>query len=243
MPKTVFITGASRGVGRAAALRFASAGYRVAAGYLHSQNEMGSLMDSFARSGVMAVAVRGDVAKEQDVREMLDRIHSTLGGVDVLINNAGVAHAALFQETTPAQWQRLADVNLTGAYHCCRAVLPDLIQREGSILNVSSVWGVAGGSCEAAYSAMKAGLIGLTKALAKELGPMGVRVNCVAPGVIQTDMLGHLTQEDKLELIRRTPLGRLGTPEDVAEALLFLASDGAKFLTGQVLGVDGGFTG
>ncbi len=243
MAKTVFITGASRGIGRATALAFASAGYGVAAGYLHAEEDIQSLMGGFAQSGVMAVAVRGDVADPQAVEHMIASVHTSLGGIDVLINNAGVAHTALLSETGTESWQRLMDVNLTGVYHCCRGALPDLIARNGVILNVSSVWGVLGGSCEAAYSAAKAGVIGLTKALAKELGPMGVRVNCVAPGVIDTDMLSNLSLEDKAELACRTPLGRLGAPEDVANALLFLASPQASFLTGQVLGVDGGFFG
>lgn len=244
MSDTVFITGASRGIGRAAAEAFGRAGYRVAVGCSKSLDDARELIAHFARSGVMAEIVQGDVSDEHSVFDMVGHAQRTLGHISVLINNAGVSCDALFTETTPEMWQHTFDVNTRGAYNTCRAVLPDMLSRgRGSIINVSSVWGVCGGSCEAAYSASKAALIGLTRALAKEAGPSGVRVNCIAPGVIDTSMISRLSASERQALIDRTPLSRLGTPEDVAGAMVFLASPAAAFITGQVLGVDGGFNG
>ena len=178
MHKTVLITGASRGIGRAAALRFAKAGWRVGAGYCASEEEARTLIAELAGLGAMAAAVRGDVADAEDAARMVRETRSALGHIDVLINNADTDYAA---------WRRLFAVNVDGAYHCAKAVLPDMISRQsGVILNVSSIWGLVGASCEVGYSASKAALIGFTKALAKELGPSGIRVNCVAPGVIDT---------------------------------------------------------
>jgi 3-oxoacyl-[acyl-carrier protein] reductase len=244
MSKTVFITGASRGIGRATALLFAREGYRVGAGYHASEVEAKELLAELSRMGAAAQLVRGDVADGGAVRSMADEVECSLGHIDVLVNNAGVSCDALFCDITPDEWERVFDVNAKGAYHATRRVLPGMIRRgEGSIINVSSVWGVYGGSCEAAYSASKAALIGLTKALAREAGPSGVRVNCVAPGVIATDMNARLTDGERAALIDKTPLSRIGTPEDVARAIFFLASPDAAFITGQVLGVDGGFVG
>lgn len=244
MAETVFITGASRGIGRAAAKAFGMAGYRVAVGCNRNRDAARELIAQFASAGVMAEIVEGDVADENSVRDMVNQAQRALGHISVLINNAGVSCDALFTDTTPDMWQRTFDVNARGAYNTCRAVLPDMISRGcGSIINVSSVWGIYGGACEAAYSASKAALIGLTKALARETGPSGIRVNCIAPGVIDTDMLKRLSQNDRNMLVERTPLCRLGTPEDVAGVMLFLASPAAAFITGQVIGVDGGFIG
>lgn len=244
MAETVFITGASRGIGRAAAKAFGMAGYRVAVGCNINRDAARELIAQFASAGVMAEIVEGDVADENSVRDMVNQAQRALGHISVLINNAGVSCDALFTDTTPDMWQRTFDVNARGAYNTCRAVLPDMISRGcGSIINVSSVWGIYGGACEAAYSASKAALIGLTKALARETGPSGIRVNCIAPGVIDTDMLKRLSQNDRNMLVERTPLCRLGTPEDVAGVMLFLASPAAAFITGQVIGVDGGFIG
>lgn len=244
MSKTVFITGASRGIGRATALLFAREGYRVGAGYHASEVEAKELLAELSRMGAAAQLVRGDVADGGAVCRMADEVERALGPVDVLVNNAGVSCDALFCDTTPDQWERVFDVNAKGAYHAARRVLPGMIRSgAGAIVNVSSVWGLYGGSCEAAYSASKAALIGLTKALAREAGPSGVRVNCVAPGVIATDMNARLTNGERAALIDKTPLSRIGTPEDVARAIFFLASPDAAFITGQVLGVDGGFVG
>lgn len=242
MAKTVLISGASRGIGRAAALCFAKSGYKIAAGYNSTRAQIDSLMAEFMHLGTMAVPVKGDISSPEAATHMVEQAVASLGGVDVLINNAGIDHYGLFEEMAPEEWQKLMSVDLSGAYNLTRAALPYMRRRNGSaIINVASVHGIYGASCEAAYSAAKAGLIGLTKALAKELGPSGIRVNCVAPGVIETDMMARFTLEDKRALIERTPLMRLGTPDDVARAMLFLAGDDAAFITGQVLEVSGGF--
>ena len=199
-------------------------------------------MQQMAEIGAMAVPVKGDIADPAAAEGMAEYICSTLGGIDILIANAGVAHYSMLEDMAYNEWRRVIDTDLTGVYNMIHASLPSMRRRGGgSIINVSSVWGIYGGSCEAAYSAAKAGVIGLTKALSRELGPSGIRVNCVAPGVIDTDMMAKFSQADRQQLIDSTPLGRLGTGDDVAGAMLFLASDSASFITGQVLEVGGGF--
>ena len=236
--KTVLITGAARGIGAAAAESFAEAGYQVVINYLHSAEKAEALA---ARWSGRALAVQADVADPAQVDAMFAAAEKTFGGVDVLVCNAGIAAQKLLTDVTDEEWRRMLDVHLSGAFYCCRRALPHKIhQKWGRILTVSSMWGQVGGSCEVAYSAAKAGLIGLTKALAKEEGPSGVTVNCVAPGVIDTDMMASFSAEDKAALAEETPLGALGTPKQVADALVFLASDGAGYITGQVLGVNGG---
>ena len=173
---------------------------------------------------------------------MVKQIEGDLGQITVLVNNAGIAEQALFSDITEEMWDRMFGVNVKGAYNCTQAVLPHMIHNKyGRIINVSSMWGISGASCEVHYSASKAALIGFTKALAKEVGLSGITVNCVAPGVIATEMNGHLSEDIIEELKNETPLNRIGTPEDVAEAIFFLASDKASFITGQTLSVDGGF--
>ena len=241
MAQTVLITGGSRGIGRATARLFAENGCNVAVNYRRSAREAEKLCGELRREGARAVAVQADVAVRADVDRMVDRIGREFGGVDVLVNNAGIAQQKLFTDITPAEWDRMLAVNLTGMFHCCQAVLPHMIHRKsGRIVNLSSMWGVTGGSCEVHYSAAKAGVIGLTKALAKELGPSHITVNCVAPGVIDTDMLAPLSASDRAALAGETPLMRLGTPLEVAHAIFFLASDHAAFITGQVLSPNGG---
>lgn len=236
--KTVLITGGSRGIGAAAVHAFAKAGWQVALNYNTSEAEARSLCAQYPNQ---VQAFGADVADRQAVQAMFAGAKAAFGGVDALVCNAGVAQQALFTDVTEVEWQRMLDVHLTGAFHCCQCALPDMIhKRWGRIITVSSMWGQVGGSCEVAYSAAKAGLIGFTKALAKEEAPSGITVNCVAPGVIGTDMMATFSTEDKAELAQETPLNRLGTPQDVANALLFLASDEAAFITGQVLGVNGG---
>ena len=242
MTKTVLITGSSRGIGRAAAVVFAKNGYNVAVNYNKSSEEAENLCSELEQLGVKAKTFQCDVADKSTVNEMIKQIEADLGQITVLVNNAGIAEQALFSDITEEMWDRMFDVNVKGAYNCTQAVLSHMIHNKyGRIINVSSMWGISGASCEVHYSASKAALIGFTKALAKEVGLSGITVNCVAPGVIATEMNGHLSEDIIEELKDETPLNRIGTPEDVAEAIFFLASDKASFITGQTLSVDGGF--
>ena len=235
--RTVLITGGSRGIGAGAVRAFSNAGYRVAFFYLNSEASASALA---AETG--ACAIRCDVRDSASVSCAVTQAQRVLSHIDVLINNAGVAQQKLFTDITDEDWRAMLDTHLTGAFLLSRAVLPGMIsRRHGRIINVGSIWGQVGASCEVHYSAAKAGLIGLTKALAKEVAPSGVTVNCVCPGVIATDMLASFTEEDLAVLCEETPVGRLGTPEDVARTLVFLAEESAGFITGQVIGVNGGF--
>ena len=234
--KTVLITGGSRGIGAAAARRFAAAGYRVAINYCRSEAQARALAHALG-----GIAVQADVSDPEQVRNMVDNVLDIFCQLDILICNAGVAQQKLFTDLSDADWRRMFAVNLDGMFYTIRAVLPHMIHRKaGRIVTVSSMWGQVGGSCETAYSASKAAVIGLTRALSKELGPSGITVNCVAPGVIDTEMNANLTAEDREALRLETPLETIGTAEDVAESLYFLASDAARFITGQVLAPNGG---
>ena len=230
--RSVVITGGSRGIGAAAVRRFCAEGDRVTFFFEKNRAAAQALADE---TGARAVCC--DVADEGAVRAAF----AELTDLDLLINNAGVAHYGLISEITPDEWRRLFAVNVDGVYHCVRAALPFFLRKQqGCVLNVASVWGQVGASCEAAYSATKGAVIALSKALAQELAPSGIRVNAVAPGVIDTDMCACLDAETKTALAAETPLGRLGTPQDIADALLYLAN--APFVTGQVLAVNGGFS-
>ena len=238
---TVLITGASRGIGAQCALAFAKAGCDVALNYCRSEEKALALIKEIQALGVRACAVQADVADSTQVKQMFDTVRAELGAIDVLVNNAGIAHVGLLTDMTDDEWRRLIDTDLSGTFYCCREALPDMIRaHSGVIVNIASMWGEVGASCEAAYSAAKAGVIGLTKALAKEVGPSGVRVNAVSPGVVMTDMMAGFSDEDVAALKDETPLMQLGAPEDIAEAVLFLASEKARFITGQVLSVNGG---
>lgn len=238
MNRTVLVTGASRGIGYEIARGFLENGDRVILGYLHTPESCLALEAEFPAA---ALAVRADVASREEVDRMFDQGRERFGSIDVLINNAGIAEQKQFQDITDGDWDRMVAVNLSGVFYCCRAVLPDLLlKKSGVILNISSIWGICGASCEVHYSAVKAGIIGLTKALAKELGPSGIRVNCIAPGAIETDMNAALDQSALDALREETPLGRLGTPREIARAALFLAGENAAFFTGQVLSPNGG---
>lgn len=242
MKKTVLITGASRGIGRAAAEAFAKAGYDVAVNYNKSAETAETLCRELEKYSVKALPFQADVADKKAVEKMSAEIEIAMGAVSVLVNNAGIAEQALFTDITEEMWDRMFAVNVKGAYNCTQAVLPKMIhEKYGRIINISSMWGISGASCEVHYSAAKAALIGFTKALAKEVGLSGITVNCVAPGVIDTDMNGHLSPETISELKEETPLNRIGAPRDVAETVLFLASEKASFITGQTISVDGGF--
>jgi 3-oxoacyl-[acyl-carrier protein] reductase len=238
---TVLITGASRGIGAQCALTFAREGYDVALNYCRSEEKALALVREIEALGVRACAVQADVADSAQVKKMFDAVRAEWGTVDVLVNNAGVAHVGLLTDMTDDEWRRVIDTDLSGTFYCCREALPDMIRaHSGVIVNIASMWGEVGASCEAAYSAAKAGVIGLTKALAKEVGPSGVRVNAVSPGVVMTDMMAGFSDEDVAALKEETPLIQLGMPEDIANAVIFLASEKARFITGQVLSVNGG---
>lgn len=241
--KTVVVTGGSRGIGAAICAAFAKEGYAVAVNYNKNKEKAEKLALTLSQAyGVPCIAVCGDVSDSAQVSKMFDDVERLLGGVDVLVNNAGVSSQKLFTDITDEQWRECMGVNLDGAFFCSRSALPNMIRKKcGVIINISSMWGQVGASCEVHYSTAKAGLIGLTKALAKEVGPSSVRVNCIAPGVIMTDMMKSFDEATLDELREETPLNRLGTPEDIADAAVFLASDKASFITGQVLGVNGGF--
>lgn len=242
MQKTAFITGASRGIGRAIAKQLALDGYRVGINYLQSTEKAEALISELRALGCNAIAVQADVSDAEAITRAIRTVEQTFSPIDLLVNNAGIAQQDLFQYTDATLWRRLFAVNVDGAYHTIQAVLPAMIaRRAGSIVNISSMWGLRGASCEVTYSATKAALIGLTRSLAMELAPSHIRVNCVAPGVIHTDMVDQLGEETISALCEQTPIGRLGTPEDIAQAVAFLASDKASFITGQVLTADGGF--
>lgn len=242
--KNVLITGGAGGIGTALCVGFAQAGYNVAVHYNLKKEKAEGLAATLAESyGVKTVAVYADVSDRTSVNSMFDAVEQSLGKIYTLVNNAGIAQQKLFTDITEDDWQNMLGVNLDGVFHCTQEVLRRymLPEHKGVILNISSMWGQVGASCEVHYSAAKAGVIGLTKALSKETGLSGIRVNCIAPGVIMTDMMKDFDEQSINELKEETPLNTLGTPKDIADAAIFLCSRRAKFITGQVLGVNGGF--
>lgn len=242
MSRTAFVTGASRGIGRAVAIALAREGYAVGINYLKEKEKAEEVAEALRAEGHRAMAVQADVADREAVTAAIRAVEAAFGEIDVLVNNAGISEQHLFQDVTDAFWHRVFSVNVDGAFHTIQAVLPAMIRRKaGSIINISSIWGQRGASCEVTYSSTKAALIGMTRSLAMELAPSRVRVNCVAPGVINTDMVQVLGDEVLQQLAEETPIGRLGTAEDIAHAVAFLVSDKASFITGQVLTSDGGF--
>lgn len=237
MKKTALITGGSRGIGAAVALKLAEEGFITVINYMSSKSAAEKIAE---KTGGFAICA--DVSDICQVRDMIDTINDRTGGVDVLVNNAGISVSGLFSDITTEQEQKIWSVNVGGVFNCTKAVLPYMINKKyGKIINISSMWGQIGASCEVHYSASKAAVIGFTKALAKELGPSGINVNCIAPGVIMTDMNAVHSAETLEMLKEETPLERLGAPEDIAEAAVFLASDKSSFITGQILGINGGF--
>lgn len=243
MNKTVLITGASRGIGAQAATYFAKMGYDVAINFFKDEVSAKKVLNEVESLGRKGLLLKADVADQTAVTKMVADATQIFGKIDVLVNNAGIAKQALFTDVTESEWNRLFSVNVGGMFHTISAVLPQMVHRkEGAIVNVSSIWGICGASCEVHYSASKAAIIGATKALAQELAPSNIRVNCVAPGVVDTEMNHNLSTEDLKNLEQETPIGRLGTPEDIAKAIYFLAeNDCSSFITGQVLSPNGGF--
>lgn len=242
MKGVVLITGASRGIGAATARLFAKEGWAVGVNYCSSRKAAEELVAELCSTGGRAVALPGDVSDSAQAKALVEETERVLGPVDVLVCNAGVAlPQQLLTDTTDEQWRRVMGVDLDGVFYTVRAAIPGMVRRQkGSIITVSSMWGVTGGSCEVPYSAAKAGVIGLTRALAKELGPSHIRVNCVAPGVIDTEMNGALDDQAMECLVEETPLGRIGRGEDIARSILFLAGEESSFITGQVLQANGG---
>lgn len=242
MKKVALITGSSRGIGRAEAIALARDGYAVCVNCVEREDKAQELAAQLRSEGFEAMWYRADVADAAAVKQMVAEVEKTLGVVTLLVNNAGIAKQCLFQNMTEDYWKRIFDVNLNGAFNTIQAVLPHMLhEHSGCIVNTSSIWGQHGASCEVAYSATKHAIIGLTRSLAQELAPTNIRVNCVAPGVINTDMVQVLGEETLDALADDTPVGRLGRPEDIAAVVSFLASDAASFITGQVITSDGGF--
>lgn len=233
----VLVTGGSRGIGRAIVERFRREGVPVAFTYHTRDREARELSE---KTG--ALAIRADNADEAAVLAAVRLTEERLGAVRTLVNNAGISHVSLLTDMTADEFRRLLDVHLTGAFLYSKAILPSMIREKcGRIINISSMWGITGASCEVAYSAAKAGLLGMTRALAQEVGPSGITVNAIAPGVIETDMNRAFSAEERAALCEQTPLCRMGRPEEIADAVAFLASDAASFMTGAVLNVSGGF--
>lgn len=242
MKKVALITGSSRGIGRAEAIALARDGYAVCVNCVERENKAQELAAQLRSEGCEAMWYKADVADAAAVKQMVAEVEKTLGAVTLLVNNAGIAKQCLFQDMTEDYWKRIFDVNLNGAFNTIQAVLPHMLhEHSGCIINTSSIWGQHGASCEVAYSATKHAIIGLTRSLAQELAPTNIRVNCVAPGVINTDMVQVLGRETLDALAEDSPVGRLGRPEDIAAVVSFLASDAASFITGQVITSDGGF--
>lgn len=234
--KTALVTGGSRGIGREIVRALSRAGYKVAFTYRSSAEAARELESECA-----AIAIKADSENREEIARAVELAVSVLGGIGILVNNAAVSSFSLLTDISDEEWDRTLAVNLTAPFLYCRAIIPGMVSRKsGRIINISSVWGITGSSCEAHYSATKAGLVGLTKALAKELGPSGITVNAIAPGVINTDMNACLDKEAMEQLCDETPLMRVGEPEEVANAVLFLAGEGGSFITGEVINISGG---
>ncbi len=242
MGKNVLITGASGGIGAATARVFAERGYNVGLVYHKGREAAEGLRDELSSDDVKCECFACDVSSREEVESLFADFKVKFGNVDVLVNNAGVAQQKLFLDITLWEWNRIFDINVTGVFNMCQCALRDMVyNKSGAIVNVSSIWGVKGASCEAHYSATKAAVISLTESLSREYGPSNIRVNAVAPGVIDTKMNSHLDEEALEDLKSEASLGKIGSPREVAETIYFLASDSASFITGQTIVCDGGF--
>lgn len=243
MKKTVIITGSSRGIGAQIAIKFAENNYNVVINYNNSREKALQLLEKLRKKNTSSIALKADVSKPSECKYLVDKALEEFGHIDVLVNNAGISRQKLFTDISQVELEQMFSVNMYGMFNCTQNVVRNMIKRHsGKIINISSIWGVSGGSCEVHYSASKAAVIGFTKALAKELGPSGIQVNCVAPGVIETDMNAELglSKNEIEEIKNETPCMRLGRAEDVAETVFFLAEPCSDFITGQIIGVNGG---
>ncbi len=242
MSKTVLITGGSRGIGAEIVNVLANNSYDVAFSYNSSYENALLIKKEAEVSGSVIEMYKCDVSNRNEVNRLIENVISDFGKIDLLVNNAGISQEGLFTDITENEWDNVFNINVKGVFNCSQAVLPYMIKRHnGNIINISSMWGQVGASCEVAYSASKAAVIGLTKALAKEVAPSGINVNCICPGLISTDMMASYTNEDIEDLRKQTPLGKIGMPSDIANMVAFLASEKSRFITGQVFGVNGGF--
>lgn len=235
------VTGGAKGIGRQIVTKLVAAGYKVAFCYLSSEDDALALCRQLnGEENLRCIAVKCDVRSGQEVKQFVDTVISVFGGIDVVINNAGIADYTLLMDLSDKDWRNIMSTNLDSVFYMCKHTVPHMLAKGGSIINISSIWGVYGGSSEVAYSASKAGVIGLTKALAQEVGSAGIRVNCIAPGAINTDMNSCHSAEVLKDIAENTPLGRIGEPEDVADLAVFLAGEKSKFIIGQVIEVSGG---
>lgn len=241
MKKTVLITGSSRGIGKATATLFARNGYRVIINYHQSKEAAEQLCTKLNQEGCETICLYADVSKRNEVEALVEESVRHFGEIDILVNNAGIAEMKLFTDIEESYWDRIFEVNVKGMFHCCQCIVPSMISRKsGKIINISSIWGLVGASCETHYSATKGAILGFTKALAKELGPSGIQVNAVAPGAVYTDMITGLDQSILDQVKEETPLGVIGLPEEIAETIYFLASQKGDLYTGQVFSPNGG---
>ncbi len=240
--RVAVVTGGASGIGESTVRALCSDGLSVVINYNSSEAKAEALASELSFKGYDVTPIKADVASSAEVNEMFEKISRDIGVPYILVNNSGIAQQKLFTDITDDDWNKMLGVNLTGVFNCCRAVLPFMIrQKQGRIINISSMWGQVGASCEVHYSASKAGVIGLTKALAQEVAPSGITVNCIAPGAVDTGMMSSFSQADIAALCEEIPLMRLGKPEEIAAAVSFLASDNAGYITGQVIGINGGF--
>ena len=238
--KTVLVTGGSRGIGKCIAENLAKEGYNVVLNYNKSVKEAKKIKEELENQGIKIEIFKADVSKREEVKKLIKFTIDKFNNIDVLINNAGIAKLQMFNDITDEDWNEMLNTNLNSAFFTIQEVLPNMIHnKNGCIINISSIWGIAGASCEVAYSVTKAGIDGLTKSLAKELGPSNIRVNSVAPGAIETDMNSNLTDEEKKVLEMETPLGKIGKPCDIAKAINWLVED--EFTTGQIISPNGGW--